>query len=147
MAAQQHCVWQTNQTGRTMRKLRKNPRNKLFSIAYQSRGLGCFKNTYELLNPRALKFSLVNKIHIFHCMGKIFYVEFPRVQWKVCFLYNIKILRALRFKSSFAFLNSPPPPPPPLFSYENEKNVSFTAQNLLESTISVFHPYPFQPGT
>ena len=38
-----------------------------------------FKNTCELLNLRALKFSPVNKIHIFHCMGKIFCVEFQRV--------------------------------------------------------------------
>ena len=30
---------------------------------------GRFKNTYELLNLRALKFSYVNKIHIFQCMG------------------------------------------------------------------------------
>ena len=31
---------------------------------------GRFKNTYEPLNLRALKFSPVNKIHIFQCMGK-----------------------------------------------------------------------------
>ena len=30
---------------------------------------GRFKNTYELLNLRALKFSPVNKIRIFQCMG------------------------------------------------------------------------------
>ena len=30
---------------------------------------GRFKNTYELLNLRVLKFSYVNKIHIFQCMG------------------------------------------------------------------------------
>ena len=33
---------------------------------------GCF------LNLRALKISLVNKMHIFQCMGKIFCVEFQR---------------------------------------------------------------------
>ena len=33
------------------------------------------KYTYELLNLRVLKFSYVNKIHIFQCMGKIFSVE------------------------------------------------------------------------
>ena len=32
---------------------------------------GCYKNAQELLNPRALKFSSVNKICIFQCMGKI----------------------------------------------------------------------------
>ena len=43
-------------------------------------GLVCpgerFKNTYELLDLKALKYSYVNKIHIFQCMGKIFCVEF-----------------------------------------------------------------------
>ena len=37
---------------------------------------GRFKNTYELLNPRALKISMLYKNHIFQCMGKIFCVEF-----------------------------------------------------------------------
>ena len=79
---------------------------------------GSFKNTYELLNLRALKFSPVNKIHIFQCMGTIFCVEFQRVPlkfhtkylptlWKMQFLNNVEILRALRFKSSSAFLNAP----------------------------------------
>ena len=43
---------------------------------------GHFKNTYELWNLRALKFSLGNKIHIFRCMGKIFCVEFQRYPLK-----------------------------------------------------------------
>ena len=43
---------------------------------------GRFKNTYELLNLRALKFSPVNKIHIFQCIGKIFCVEFQRYPLK-----------------------------------------------------------------
>ena len=33
-----------------------------------------FKNTYELLNLRARKLSPVNKIYIFQCMSKIFFV-------------------------------------------------------------------------
>ena len=43
---------------------------------------GRFKNAYELLNLRTLKFSYVNKIHIFQCMGKIFCVEFQRYPLK-----------------------------------------------------------------
>ena len=43
---------------------------------------GRFKNTYELLNLRALKYSPVNKIHIFQCMGEIFCVEFQRYPLK-----------------------------------------------------------------
>ena len=33
---------------------------------------GHFKNTYELLNPKALKISIWYQKHIFQCMGKIF---------------------------------------------------------------------------
>ena len=47
-------------------------------------GGGGFKN---------VKFSTVNKIYIFQCM--------------VWFLYNIEILKALRFKGSYAFWNVP----------------------------------------
>ena len=32
------------------------------------------------------------------------------IHWKIGFLYNIDILRALRFKSSYAFLKRPPGP-------------------------------------
>ena len=35
-------------------------------------GGGRFKNTFELLNLRALKFSIVEKVNIFQCMGQIF---------------------------------------------------------------------------
>ena len=37
-----------------------------------------FKNTYELLNLRALKISTLYKNRIFQCMSKIFSVEFQR---------------------------------------------------------------------
>ena len=78
-------------------------------------GGGGFKNTLELLNLRALKISPVNKIHIFQCLDKIFCVEFQRYplkfhknilpkHWKMWLLYNIEILRAHRFKSSYVFL-------------------------------------------
>ena len=33
--------------------------------------LGAFQNPYELVNPWALKSSLLNKPHIFPCMDKI----------------------------------------------------------------------------
>ena len=65
---------------------------------------GCFKNTYELLNLRAVLFSSVDKIHIFQYMGKIFCVEFQ----KMWFLNNFEILRASRFKSSYMSLKCPP---------------------------------------
>ena len=41
--------------------------------------LGVFKNTYKLLNLKALKLSHQNEISIFQCMGKIFCVEFQSV--------------------------------------------------------------------
>ena len=76
---------------------------------------GHLKNAYELLNLRALKFPYVNKIHSFQWMGKIFCVEFQRylwnsaqnilpIHWKIEFLCNFEILRALRFKSSYVSL-------------------------------------------
>ena len=43
---------------------------------------GHIKNTHELLNLRALKFSPANKIYIFQCMGKIFCAEFQRYPLK-----------------------------------------------------------------
>ena len=74
---------------------------------------GRFKNTYELLNLRVLKFLPTDKIYIFQCMVKIFCVDFQRyplkfhtnllpMHWKIWFLYDIEISRALRFKSSYA---------------------------------------------
>ena len=79
---------------------------------------GHFKNTYELLNLRALKISMLHKNHIFQRMGQIFCVEFRRVPLKFHTKYLTHILkdtiftqrgnfRALRFKSSQVFLKCP----------------------------------------
>ena len=40
--------------------------------------MGCFKNIYEFVNLWAPKFSILNKNHLFWCMGKIFCVGFQR---------------------------------------------------------------------
>ena len=80
---------------------------------------GRFKNTHELLNLRALKFSPVNKNTSFNVWVRYFVWNFKGtlwnstqntlpIHWKMQFLYNIAILRALRFKSSLAFLKYPP---------------------------------------
>ena len=61
---------------------------------------GHFKNAYELLNLRNLKFSTLYENHIFQCIGKIFCVEFQRylwnsteyistIHWKMCSLLKI----------------------------------------------------------
>ena len=42
-------------------------------------GGGAFQKQFELVNLGALKSSLVNKLHIFQCMGKIVWVDFQRV--------------------------------------------------------------------
>ena len=76
---------------------------------------GHFKNTCELLNLRALKFSHVDKIYIYQCMGKIFWVEFQRYPLKFHTKYLTHTLkdiifiqhRALWFKSSCTFLKCP----------------------------------------
>ena len=58
---------------------------------------GHFKNTYELLNLRALKFSPANKIHIFQCMSKIFCVEFQRYPLKFHTKYLTHTLKDMIF--------------------------------------------------
>ena len=80
---------------------------------------GRLKNTYELLNVRALKFSHVNKSTSFIVWVKCFMWNFKctlwnstqnnlPIHWKTSFLYKIEILRALRFESSYTFLKHPP---------------------------------------
>ena len=68
--------------------------------------LGRFKNTYELLNLRAFKFSLVNKIHIFQCMGKIFCVEFQRYPLKFHTKYLTHTLKDMIFIQHWNFKSS-----------------------------------------
>ena len=54
---------------------------------------GRFKNTYEILNLRAVKFSTLYKNCIFQCMGKIFCVEFQRHPLKFhpkCLTHTLK---------------------------------------------------------
>ena len=58
---------------------------------------GRFKNMYELLNLRALKFSPVDKIYIFQCMGKIFCVEFQRYPLKFHTKYLTRTLKDMNF--------------------------------------------------
>ena len=50
--------------------------------SYQTWIRGAFQNTFELLNLRALKISMLYNNWIFQCMGKIFCVEFERVPLK-----------------------------------------------------------------
>ena len=64
---------------------------------------GRFRNTYELLNQRALKFSYVNKIHIFQCMGKIFCVEFQRYPLKFHTKYLTDTLKDMIFMQFWNF--------------------------------------------
>ena len=65
-----------------------------------------FENTYELLNQRALKFSYVNKIHIFQCMGKIFCVEFQRYPLKFHTKYLTHTLKDMLFMQFWNFKSS-----------------------------------------
>ena len=67
---------------------------------------GRFKNSYELLNLRALKFSPVNKIHIFQCMGKIFCVEFQRYPLKFHTKYLTQTLKDMIFIQHWNFKSS-----------------------------------------
>ena len=67
---------------------------------------GFLKNTYELLNQRVLKFSYVNKIHIFQCMGKIFCVEFQRYPLKFHTKYLTHTLKDTVFIQHWNFKSS-----------------------------------------
>ena len=58
---------------------------------------GAFQNTYELLNLRAPKFSPVNKIRIFQCMGMMFCVEFQRYPLKLHAKYLTHTLKDVTF--------------------------------------------------
>ena len=65
-----------------------------------------FKETYELLNLKALKISPVNKIHIFQCMGKIFCVEFQRYPLKFHTKYLTHTLKDTIFIQHWNFKSS-----------------------------------------
>ena len=67
---------------------------------------GRFKNMYELLNLRALKFSQVNNFHIFQCMGKIFCVEFQRYPLKFHTKYLTHTLKDMVFIRHWNFKSS-----------------------------------------
>ena len=67
---------------------------------------GRFKNTYELLNLRALKISKLHKNHIFQCMGKIFCVEFQRVPLKFHTKYRTHTLKDVDFIHIWKFKSS-----------------------------------------
>ena len=71
---------------------------------------GRFKNTYELLNLRALEFSPVDKISIKGTLWNSTQYILP-IHWEIWFLYTIEILRGLRFKSSYVFLKCHAPSP------------------------------------
>ena len=67
---------------------------------------GCFKNTYELLNLRALKISILYKKNFFQYMGKIFCVEFQRVPLKFHTKYFTQTLTDVDFIHRWKFKSS-----------------------------------------
>ena len=67
---------------------------------------GRFKEAYELLNLRALKFSMLYEMYIFQCMGKIFCVEFQRVPLKFHTKYLTHTLKNTIFIQHWNFKSS-----------------------------------------
>ena len=65
-----------------------------------------FKNAYELVNVGALKSSLLNKLHIFQYMGKIFYVEFQRYPLKFHIKHLTHTLKNMIFLQCWKFTSS-----------------------------------------
>ena len=55
-----------------------------------------FQNMYELLNLRAFKISTLHKNRIFHCMGKIFCVEFFKVPIGILHKVSYHLTHALK---------------------------------------------------
>ena len=83
------------------------PNRNLVAVVYTgSLPGGRFKNTYELLNLRALKISKLHKNHIFQCMGKIFCVEFQRVPLKFHTKYLTHTLKDVDFIHIWKFNSS-----------------------------------------
>ena len=78
----------------------------LQDLLFQQITGGRFKNTYELLNLRALKISKLHKNHIFQCMGKIFCVEFQRVPLKFHTKYLTHTLKDVDFIHIWKFKSS-----------------------------------------
>ena len=63
-------------------------------------------SAYQLLNLRALRFSLANKMHILQCMGKIFCVEFQRVPFKFHTKYLTHTSKDMIFMQHWIFKSS-----------------------------------------
>ena len=79
----------------------------------------CWNITVSALGEELLNFQLWIKFTSFNVWVRYFVWNFKGnlwnsthnilpIHWKIWFLYNIEILRALRFKSSYAFLKCPP---------------------------------------
>ena len=71
-------------------------RSQWLAISVKDQGT-CFENVYKLLILRDLKFSLLNKMHTFQCIGKIFCVEFQRYPLKFRTKYLPHIMEDMIF--------------------------------------------------
>ena len=67
---------------------------------------GRFKYAYKLINLRALEVSHLNRLHIFHCKGKIFSIEFQRVPLKFRTKYLTNTLKDAIFIQYWKFETS-----------------------------------------
>ena len=67
---------------------------------------GCFRNTYELFNLRALKIWTLYRNSIFQCIGKIFCVEFKRCPLKFHTKYLNHTLKDVHFIHRWKFKSS-----------------------------------------
>ena len=69
----------------------------------------CFKNCYELLRLRNLKFLPLWIKHIFQCMEIPHKTSYPYIEDMILFKEHDGILTALKSMSSYTFWNSPLP--------------------------------------
>ena len=97
------------------------------------------KNAEELLNIRDLKISMLYKNHIFHCMGKIFCVEFQRVPLKFHTKYLTHTLKDVDFIHRWkkCFWNAPQDQNRWTYHYDwtNWQSLNITQTNLLATGV------------
>ena len=76
----------------------------------EDRSGNCFKNAFKLLNLRSLQLSLLNIIHIFQYVSKIFYVKLQRVPLKFSTKFLAHIERCDFIQRSYTSLKRPQDP-------------------------------------
>ena len=111
----------------------------------------CFKNAYRFITLGALKFSLLNKLHIFQCMSENFCVQYQRVPLKSYTRYftgrleNAFFMQCWKFKRWYTLLKHPSSWKVKVFYHTSQLNTSNQHQppyiEILEAVKFIFRTY------